>query len=73
MPPKKGQKHVMRVVREILGAEPERTGHRSRGRARDAVQRRAPAQRRLRAERLLHEWFRAHAVAGRGTPRRDSA
>ncbi len=26
VPPKKGQKHVMRVVREILGAEPERTG-----------------------------------------------
>jgi uncharacterized protein (DUF58 family) len=26
VPPKKGQKHVMRVVREILGAHPERTG-----------------------------------------------
>jgi uncharacterized protein (DUF58 family) len=26
VPPKKGQKHVMRVVREILGAEPQRTG-----------------------------------------------
>ncbi len=26
VPAKKGQKHVMRVVREILGAEPERTG-----------------------------------------------
>jgi uncharacterized protein (DUF58 family) len=26
VPPKKGQKHVMRVVREILGAEPERPG-----------------------------------------------
>lgn len=26
VPPKKGQKHVMRVVREILGAEPERSG-----------------------------------------------
>jgi uncharacterized protein (DUF58 family) len=26
VPPKKGQKHVMRVVREILGANPERTG-----------------------------------------------
>jgi uncharacterized protein (DUF58 family) len=26
VPPKKGQKHVMRVVREILGAEPRRTG-----------------------------------------------
>ncbi len=26
VPPKKGQKHVMRVIREILGAEPERTG-----------------------------------------------
>jgi uncharacterized protein (DUF58 family) len=26
VPPKKGQKHVMRVVREILGASPERTG-----------------------------------------------
>jgi uncharacterized protein (DUF58 family) len=26
VPPKKGQKHVMRVVREILGAEPEHTG-----------------------------------------------
>jgi len=26
VPPKKGQKHVMRVVREILGAAPERTG-----------------------------------------------
>jgi uncharacterized protein (DUF58 family) len=26
VPPKKGQKHVMRVVREILGARPERTG-----------------------------------------------
>ena len=26
VPPKKGQKHVMRVVREILGAQPERTG-----------------------------------------------
>jgi uncharacterized protein (DUF58 family) len=26
VPPKKGQKHVMRVVREILGAEPTRTG-----------------------------------------------
>lgn len=26
VPPKKGQKHVMRVVREILGATPERTG-----------------------------------------------
>ena len=26
VPPKKGQKHVMRVVREILGAKPERTG-----------------------------------------------
>jgi uncharacterized protein (DUF58 family) len=25
VPPKKGQKHVMRVVREILGAKPERT------------------------------------------------
>jgi uncharacterized protein (DUF58 family) len=25
VPPKKGQKHVMRVVREILGAEPQRT------------------------------------------------
>lgn len=25
VPPKKGQKHVMRVVREILGADPERT------------------------------------------------
>jgi uncharacterized protein (DUF58 family) len=26
VPPKKGQKHVMRVVREILGAEPQRSG-----------------------------------------------
>jgi len=26
VPPKKGQKHVMRVVREILGARPEHTG-----------------------------------------------
>ncbi|HMA94416.1 MAG TPA: DUF58 domain-containing protein [Polyangiaceae bacterium] len=26
VPPKKGQKHVMRVVREILGAEPKRQG-----------------------------------------------
>ena len=26
VPPKKGQKHVMRVVREILGAQPERIG-----------------------------------------------
>jgi uncharacterized protein (DUF58 family) len=26
VPPKKGQKHVMRVVREILGAQPRRTG-----------------------------------------------
>ncbi|MEZ4219775.1 MAG: DUF58 domain-containing protein [Polyangiaceae bacterium] len=26
VPPKKGQKHVMRVVREILGANPERPG-----------------------------------------------
>jgi uncharacterized protein (DUF58 family) len=26
VPPKKGQKHVMRVVREILGASPERRG-----------------------------------------------
>jgi len=26
VPPKKGQKHVMRVVREILGATPEHTG-----------------------------------------------
>ena len=26
VPPKKGQKHVMRVVREILGAQPEGTG-----------------------------------------------
>lgn len=26
VPPKKGQKHVMRVVREIMGAAPERTG-----------------------------------------------
>jgi uncharacterized protein (DUF58 family) len=26
VPPKKGQKHVMRVVREILGANPERKG-----------------------------------------------
>ncbi len=26
VPPKKGQKHVMRVVREILGAAPQRTG-----------------------------------------------
>src|SRR5262245_29891927 len=26
VPPMKGQKHVMRVVREILGAEPERPG-----------------------------------------------
>ena len=26
VPPKKGQKHVMRVVREILGAEPEHSG-----------------------------------------------
>jgi uncharacterized protein (DUF58 family) len=26
VPPKKGQKHVMRVVREILGAKPERNG-----------------------------------------------
>ena len=26
VPPKKGEKHVMRVVREILGANPERTG-----------------------------------------------
>src|SRR5690606_26578151 len=26
VPPKKGQKHVMRVVREILGATPERQG-----------------------------------------------
>jgi uncharacterized protein (DUF58 family) len=26
VPPKKGQKHVMRVIREILGAQPERTG-----------------------------------------------
>jgi uncharacterized protein (DUF58 family) len=26
VPPKKGQKHVMRVIREILGAEPRRTG-----------------------------------------------
>jgi uncharacterized protein (DUF58 family) len=26
VPPKKGQKHVMRVVREILGAQPEHTG-----------------------------------------------
>ncbi len=26
VPPKKGQKHVMRVVREILGAEPAHTG-----------------------------------------------
>jgi len=26
VPPKKGQKHVMRVVREILGAAPERSG-----------------------------------------------
>jgi uncharacterized protein (DUF58 family) len=26
VPPKKGQKHVLRVVREILGATPERTG-----------------------------------------------
>ncbi|HVJ21624.1 MAG TPA: DUF58 domain-containing protein [Polyangiaceae bacterium] len=26
VPPKKGEKHVMRVVREILGAKPERTG-----------------------------------------------
>lgn len=26
VPPKKGQKHVMRVVREILGAQPERPG-----------------------------------------------
>jgi uncharacterized protein (DUF58 family) len=26
VPPKKGQKHVMRVVREILGAEPQRVG-----------------------------------------------
>ena len=26
VPPKKGQKHVMRVIREILGANPSRTG-----------------------------------------------
>lgn len=26
VPPKKGQKHVMRVVREIMGAAPQRTG-----------------------------------------------
>lgn len=26
VPPKKGQKHVMRVIREILGARPEHTG-----------------------------------------------
>ncbi len=26
VPPKKGQKHVMRVVREIMGAEPQRSG-----------------------------------------------
>ena len=26
VPPKKGQKHVMRVLREIMSAEPERTG-----------------------------------------------
>lgn len=26
VPPKKGQKHVMRVVREIMGANPERSG-----------------------------------------------
>ena len=26
VPPKKGQKHVMRVVREIIGANPERSG-----------------------------------------------
>jgi len=26
VPPKKGQKHVMRVVREILGAQPQHTG-----------------------------------------------
>jgi uncharacterized protein (DUF58 family) len=26
VPPKKGQKHVMRVVREIMGAEPQRAG-----------------------------------------------
>jgi uncharacterized protein (DUF58 family) len=26
VPPKKGQKHVMRVIREILGANPTRTG-----------------------------------------------
>ena len=33
VPPKKGQKHVMRVVREIMGANPERTGTPMRTRA----------------------------------------
>ena len=35
VPPKKGEKHVMRVVREILGFEPEAARGRGRGHARD--------------------------------------
>ena len=71
VPPKKGEKHVMRVVREILGFEPEHTGTDLKLAARDALQGGAPAQRRVRGQRLLRARLRARARARRGEARRD--
>ena len=52
VPPKKGEKHVMRVVREISGCVPERTGTDLQARARDLDHGRAPAQRGVRASAI---------------------
>ena len=55
VPPKKGEKHVMRVIREILGYEPQLHRDQPQARARDAVQGRQAAERRLRRQRLLRD------------------
>ena len=86
VPPKKGKKHVMRVVREILGfdagaasarararrrrAAAARRGDGPEGRARGARRRGAAAERRVRRERLLRHGLRARAGARGGQARR---
>ena len=71
VPPKKGQKHVMRVVREILGAEPERTGTDLQVALETLFARRAAAQRGLRGQRLLRRAATSARCRSRGAARRD--
>ena len=63
VPPKKGDKHVMRVVREILGFRAGAHGHQFAPLAGDAVQGGAPAQRGLRDQRFFRARLRARAGA----------